>query len=576
MADNLRSPIIVTVGHIDHGKTTLLDKIRGTYVAKGEAGAITQHVGASYIPIDNVKKICGKLLDKFKTELKIPGLLLVDTPGHSAFTTLRKRGGSVSDLAILVVDVMEGFQEQTDESLKILKEFKTPFIIALTKIDKIQGWFPHKDNCFLDSFQKQRDEVKDVVDKKLYNIVSQLSERGFDSERFDRINDFTKQIAIVPVSGHTGEGVPELLMLLSGLSQQFLQDRIELSDVARGTILEIKETRGFGITIDVIVYDGKIRKGDYLIIGGNEPIVTKVKALLQPRLMQELRIEKNFESVDEISAAAGIKISAPDLENVIAGSPLVAVSDEEDIENAKEMVQTEVEEVQFNKTIDGVVIRADTLGSLEAMMKILSEEGMSIRKAEVGSISKEDVIGSQNMKDELKRVVLAFNVKTSEDIKNLAKDLGIKIFENTVIYRLVEEYKEWCLQKKERDILKKLDEAKHPVELRVLPGCVFRQSNPAIFGVEVIRGYLKSDVSMKKTDGKRIGKIKEIQKEGQNVTEAKRGDKVAVSMEDVVIGRGLNENEIIISVLSDHDLKILREVWDRLNEDEKDLLKEYS
>lgn len=576
MTDNLRSPIIVTVGHIDHGKTTLLDKIRGTYVAKGEAGAITQHVGASYIPIDNVKKICGKLLKKFNTELKIPGLLLVDTPGHSAFTTLRKRGGSVSDLAILVVDVIEGFQEQTDESLKILKEFKTPFIIAATKIYKIQGWFPHKDSCFLDSFQKQRDEVKDVVDKKVYNIVSQLSERGFDSERFDRINDFTKQISIVPVSGHTGEGVPELLMLLSGLSQQFLQDRIELSDVARGTILEIKETRGFGTTIDVIIYDGKIMKGDYLVIGGNEPVVTKVKALLQPRLMQELRIEKNFESVDEISAAAGIKISAPDLENVIAGSPLVAVSDEEDIEKAKEMVQTEVEEVQFNKTIDGVVIRADTLGSLEAMMKILSEEGISIRKAEVGSISKEDIIGSQNMKDELKRVVLTFNVKTSEDIKTLAKDLGIRIFENTVIYRLVEEYKEWCLQKKERDILKKLDEVKRPVELRVLPGCVFRQSNPAIFGVEVLRGYLKSDVSMKKIDGKKIGKIKEIQKEGQNVTEARKGDKVAVSMEDVVIGRGLNENEIIISVLSDHDLKILREVSSRLSEDEKDLLKEYS
>lgn len=576
MTDNLRSPIIVTVGHIDHVKTTLLDKIRGTYVAKGEACAITQHVGASYIPIDNVKKICGKLLKKFNTELKIPGLLLVDTPGHSAFTTLRKRGGSVSDLAILVVDVIEGFQEQTDESLKILKEFKTPFIIAATKIDKIQGWFPHKDSCFLDSFQKQRDEVKDVVDKKVYNIVSQLSERGFDSERFDRINDFTKQISIVPVSGHTGEGVPELLMLLSGLSQQFLQDRIELSDVARGTILEIKETRGFGTTIDVIIYDGKIMKGDYLVIGGNEPVVTKVKALLQPRLMQELRIEKNFESVDEISAAAGIKISAPDLENVIAGSPLVAVSDEEDIEKAKEMVQTEVEEVQFNKTIDGVVIRADTLGSLEAMMKILSEEGISIRKAEVGSISKEDIIGSQNMKDELKRVVLTFNVKTSEDIKTLAKDLGIRIFENTVIYRLVEEYKGWCLQKKERDILKKLDEVKRPVELRVLPGCVFRQSNPAIFGVEVLRGYLKSDVSMKKIDGKKIGKIKEIQKEGQNVTEARKGDKVAVSMEDVVIGRGLNENEIIISVLSDHDLKILREVSSRLSEDEKDLLKEYS
>jgi translation initiation factor 5B len=574
MKANLRSPIIVTVGHIDHGKTTLLDRIRGTYVAKGEAGLITQHVGASYIPIDTVKSICGKLLEKFKTGLEIPGLLLVDTPGHSAFTTLRKRGGAVSDLAILVVDIVEGFKEQTDESLKILKEFKTPFVVAATKIDRIQGWFPNENSCFIDSFQKQRDYVKDETERRIYQLVSQLSERGFDAERFDRIDDFTKRIAIVPVSGQTGEGIPELLMLLAGLSQQFLKERIELSDISKGTVLEVKETKGFGTTIDVILYDGKIRKGDYLVIGGREPIITKIKALLIPRGMQELRVEKNFESVEEVKAASGIKIAAPDLDKVAAGSPLIAVSSEEDIENAKEMVQSEVEEIQFDKDVEGIVVKADTLGSLEAMIKLLSEENIAIRKAEVGNVNKDDVISSQNAKDELKRIVLAFNVKIPEEIKTLSKDLGIKIFENNIIYRIIEEYKEWCLNKKERDIEKKMEEVMHPVELRVLPGFVFRQSDPAVFGVEVIRGYLKPGVLMKRKDGKKIGRVKEIQREGQTSTAAKKGDKIAVSMEDVVIGRNLNEGDIIVSVLSEHDLKILREIIDRLSEDEKDLLKE--
>ncbi len=569
----IRSPIIVTVGHIDAGKTTLLDKIRGTYVAKGESGAITQHVGASYIPIETVKKICGVLLEKFKIGLEIPGLLILDTPGHAAFTTLRKRGGSVSDLAILVVDMIEGFQEQTDESLKILKEFKTPFVVAATKVDKISGWYPSNDACFHDSLPKQRDDVKDEVDRKVYHIVSQLAERGFDSERFDRIDDFTKQIAIVPVSSLSGEGIPDLLMVLSGLSQQFLKDKIKLSDETHGTVLEIKETRGFGTTIDVILYDGVIRKGDYLVIGGKEPMVTKIKALLRPRLLQELRVEKQFETVDEVSAASGIKIAAPDLENAIAGSPLIAVRNENEIEEAKKLVQKEIEEVQFTRQMDGTLAKADTLGSLEALIKILTEENIPIRKAEVGTVNKEDVLETQNVKDDLRKVVLTFNIKIPEDIKTLAKDLGIRIFENNVIYRLIEEYKKWCLEKKERDVEEKLEKVTRPCQVRFLKGHTFRASNPAVFGVEVLKGIIKPGVLMKK-DGKTIGKVKEVQKEGKNIAEAKTGDRVAVSMEEPTVGRTIQEGDILTGIVSDDDKKLLRELWDRLSESEKNLLNE--
>ncbi|MEM7824960.1 MAG: translation initiation factor IF-2 [Candidatus Aenigmatarchaeota archaeon] len=568
----LRSPIIVTVGHIDHGKTTLLDKIRGTSVTKGEAGLITQHVGASYIPLDAIQKICGELLKKLKIEIKVPSLLFVDTPGHAAFVSLRKRGGAVSDLAVLVIDINEGFQEQTDESLKRLNVYMALIVVAAMNIDMLQGWFPNKDSCFLDSFQKQREDVKEELDKKIYNLVIQLSERGFNSERFDRIEDFTKKIAIVPCSGTTGEGIPELIVMLAGLSQQFLKERLNLSDVAKGTVLEVKEVKGLGTTIDVILYDGIIKKSDYLIIGGKEPIVTKIKALLRPRPLQELRVEKQFEQMDEVSAAAGIKISAPNLEQVIAGSPIIAVSSENEIEEAKKIIQKEVEEVQFTKAIDGIIVKADTLGSLEALIKLLIQEDIPIRKADVGNITKEDIVEAQNITDELKKVILVFNLKIPEETKTIAKDLGIKIFENQVIYRLIEEYKEWCWQKKERDLQEKLERVIRPAEIKILKGYVFRVSNPAVFGIEVLKGVLKTGALMGKKDGKIIGKVKEIQREGKNITEAKAGDKVAISMEEPTIGRQIKEGDILVTIISDSDRKILNSIISKLTEDERELL----
>ena len=558
--------------NIDHGKTTLLDRIRGTSVTKAEPGMMTQHAGASYIPMKTLKFICGNLLDKLKVKMEIPGLLLLDTPGHAAFITLRRRGGAVSDLAILVVDVTEGFQEQTDESLTVLKEFKTPFVVAATKIDKIPGWYANNTNSFLESFNKQREDIKDELDKKVYQLVSQLSERGFNAERFDRVDDFTKQIAIVPCSGITGEGVAELLMVLAGLSQHFLKDRLELSEVGKGTVLEVKEVKGLGTTIDVILYDGKIRKGDFIVIGGKEPLATKIKSLLEPRPLQELRVEKQFQAVEETEAATGIKISAPNLENVIAGSPLIVAKDEEEVEKMKQEIEKEVEEVQFTKDVEGVVLKADTLGSLEALIKLLSEEGIPIRKTEVGHVTKQDLIEVENVKDDLRKVVIAFNVKILEEAKNMSKDLGIKIFENDIIYRLIDEYKEWCWKKKEREIEEKLKKVSRPVKVKVLSGCIFRASKPCIVGVEVLGGILKPGVSLKLEDGKVIGKVKEIEREGQKIMEAKRGDKVAISMDEPIAGRTFNENDVLVASLREGEKKILKELKDKLSEDEKELL----
>lgn len=572
MPEKIRSPIIVVVGHSDHGKTTLLDRIRGTTVTSQEPGKLTQHTGASYVPLDVIRGISGNLLQRFNIDLQIPGLLFIDTPGHAAFLGMRKRGGSVSDLAILVVDMTEGFQEQTDESLKVLKDTKTPFIVAATKVDRLRGWYPNPESSFLDSFAKQRDDVKADAETAVYKLVGQLSERGFDSERFDRISNFGKQVAVVPVSSVTGEGIPDLLMVLSGLAQQFLKDKLAISDRAKGSILEVKEAKGLGLTIDAIIYDGTVRKGDYIIIGGRETKVTKVKALLEPRKMQDIRLEKQFEPVDEISAAAGVKISAIDLEGVIAGSPIVFVREESEIEAARSEVQHVVEEVQFDRNIDGVILRADTLGSLEAMIHILNQEGIPIKKAEAGPPSKQDVIECQNVKDRLRRAILSFNAPIPADVEQMGRDIGIKMMHNEIIYRLIEEYKDWVKAEQHAEVKRKEADVTHPAEFRILKGCIFRQSNPAVFGVEVLRGILRAGVLIER-DGKRIDHVKGIEKEGKATEEARRGDKVAISMANITVGRHVNEGDVLRVVIPADDMKILREIFDKLTEDEKELLK---
>jgi len=570
----IRSPILVLLGHVDHGKTTLADRIRGTSVASGESGLITQHVGSSYVPADIIKKICKDLLDKFKIELKIPGLLFIDTPGHEAFTTLRKRGGSIADLAILVIDINEGIKPQTDESIEFLKQFKTPFIVAATKIDLIPRWSPNENSCFLESFNKQNKDVQEELENKLYNLIGQLSERGFECERFDRVSDFKKQLAIIPCSGKTGEGIPDLLVMLAGLAQHFLKEKLKISDQAKGTVLEVKDLKGMGKTIDVIIYDGVVNQNDYLVIGGKEPIITKIKALLRPAALKELRVEKKFENVKEVSAAAGIKISAPNLENVIAGSPII-FCDKSQIEQAKQEVQKEVEQVEFKREVEGVIAKADTLGSLEALIKILKEKNIPIKKAEVGHITKQDIVELEPVKNDLRKVVIGFNVSILPEAEQMARDKNIKLFLSDVIYKIIEDYEKWCEEKIERESQQRLEKVVRPCKIRIIPGFIFRKRDPAIVGVEVLAGVIKPNTPLKNVKGKDIGKVLKIEKEGQTVLSAKTGDKVAVSIDEPTVGRQIKEGDVLISVITTHSLSELKKVLDKLQDDEKMLLKEW-
>lgn len=559
------------LGHVDHGKTTLLDKIRGTAVVKTEPGLITQYISASYIPTEVIQNLCGDMLERLKIKLEIPGLLCIDSPGHEAFTTLRKRGGAIADMAILVVDMNEGFMPQTDESLNFLKQFKTPFVVAATKIDKLIGWVIEPNACFSKTYKEQPQRTQDEIEDKIYKIIGQLGERGFQAERFDRVKDFTKQVGVVPVSGVTGEGIPDLLMMVAGIAQKYLHDRLGITPgEGKGTVLEVKEYRGMGTTIDVVIYDGEVNKGDYLVIGGEKTVTTRVKALLEPAPLKELRMEKDFIQQDSVSAAAGVKIAAPDLENVIAGSPLRAVKNPRDLDSAKREVVKEIAEVVIETDKEGVVLKADTLGSLEALIKSLKEAGLQIRKARVGNLTKSDVMEMRSLKEPM---MFAFGLKPPQDILKLAEDNNVKVFHSDVIYKLIEDHEEWEKEKRERREQMLLEKTTRPAKIKILSGCIFRQSKPAVFGIEVLKGTIKPGYTLK-IKNKEIGEIKEIQSEGENVPEAKMGDKVALSMPGVVIGKHADEGDVLETKLTKEDIQNLEKIKSKLRGDEVELLEE--
>ncbi|MFC1801554.1 translation initiation factor IF-2 [Nanoarchaeota archaeon] len=572
-----RSPICAVEGHVDHGKTSILDRVRGSAVVSTEAGKITQAIGASIIPMKTIRKVAGPLLEKLNLKFNIPGILFIDTPGHAAFTNLRKRGGSLADIAIVVVDINEGFKPQTTEAIEILKNDKTPFIVAANKIDLLPGW-QKKDDFMIQSLNQQSSNVIENFEKRVYEIVGKLHELGFASERFDRVEDYTKQIAIVPTSAETGEGIPELLMVMAGLAQKFLEEclKCDVSGPAKGTVLEVKEEKGLGATLDVIIYDGTLKVNDIIVIGGMDgAIVAKVRALLQPAPLAEMRVKGKFKGVKEVVAATGVKISAPGLGDVIAGMPLRSCAKDE-VDKVKEEVQKEIEAVLIETDKEGVIIRADSLGSLEALIVLLREKEIPIKSATVGQISKKDISEAETMleKDPLLGVVLGFNVDLLPEVKDYVGGKEVKIITGEIIYRLIEDLEKWIEEKKKTIEAKELETLVLPGKFRILSGYVFRQNNPAVVGVDVLAGKIKTGYPLMDAKGKHLTSVKSLQEEKESLTVAERGKQVAVSMDGVTVGRQINEGDVVYVEIPEDDFRKLKELKRYLSKGEIELLKE--
>ncbi len=574
-----RQPLVAVLGHVDSGKTTLLDYIRKTRVAAKEPGSITQHVGASEVPADVIEKVCEPVFKALgvRFELKTQGLLFIDLPGHEVFSNLRRRGGSVADVAILVIDIMGGVQPQTVESINILKERRTPFVIALNKIDLIAGWKSKPDAPFIESIKEQPPRAIAEFERRFYTILGQLAEHGINAERYDRITDFTRTFAVVPTSATTGEGVPDLLAILLGLVQRYMLDRLEItSEEGRGVVLEVKTVHGLGTVITAIIYDGELREGDTIVLAGlGGAIVTKVRALFRPRPLDEMRAPgAKFQRVSSASAAAGVMVSAVDLEGAIAGSPLIVVREPEKLEEAVRAVEEEVSAILIKTDKVGVIAKADTLGTLEALVSHLRSKGIPVRRADIGPVTKTDVFEAHAMKsdDPKYAVVIAFNVKVTEEAEQEAKSRGTRIFHDVIIYQLIEKFEAYLEELKRKEIEELLSSVVYPAEIVVLPDYIFRRSDPAIVGVEILRGKIRPGYSLINESGRRVGVIQDIQDRGVRLPEAKAGDKVAVSIKGGVVGRNVKPGRTLYTEVFDvYDPKKRSMFFAMLSEEEKEL-----
>ena len=575
-----RSPIVSVLGHVDHGKTTLLDHIRGSTIASKEAGGITQHIGATEIPMDEISTICGDFLQKMNIEDILPGLFFIDTPGHEAFTTLRKRGGSLADLAILIMDINEGFKPQTYEALNILKSSKTPFVVAANKIDKIPGWDSTKNASFSEVIQNQHKNVAFDLDQRLYEIVGTLHEEGFESERFDRISNFASQITIVPISAQTGEGLPELLTMLLGLAYQYLKEQLQIEEdaPASGTVLEVKEEKGLGLTIDTILYDGVLNKEDRIMMltKDNKVISTKIRSLLKPKALEEIRESKTmFEDADQIVAAAGVKIVAPHVDDVVSGSPLKVAND--DKLRIEDELLSEVDNIRIQTNDVGIIVKADTLGSLEALVNILNANDIPIKSAEIGDISRRDIINASIMyeEDEKYGVIIAFNVNILPSAEEELNDSDIKVFQDKVIYQLREDYMEWIITAKERQKKEKLKSIIRPATIRIIPKLVFRNSKPAIAGVEVLSGIINKGTTLINSEGKYVGKVESMEDNGESLPKSSRGSKVAMAISDATFERDFEEGDVLYTDMDEENfLAVFDELNNKLLDDELHTLEE--
>jgi len=559
----VREPIVVVLGHVDSGKTSLLDKIRGTFVAMREAGGITQHVGASLIPAEVIVRVAKTLNIRLEEKLRVPGILFIDTPGHEAFVNLRRRGGSIADFAILVIDLVKGVEPQTVESLDILRTRRTPFLIAANKIDLLPGWRPQGVLSVLQSLSKQDERVRRSLDEHLYRIIGDLSTMGFRSDRFDRLTDFRRNVAIVPVSALTGEGVSELIAVLIGLVQQFLISGLEYTEgPARGVVLEVVEEMGMGITVNAIIFDGVLRSGDTIVLMGlNKPIVTKVRALLMPKPLDEMRDPRDrFNQVEEVRSSAGVKIVAPNLEDALPGSPLTVASG--NIEEAVEKIRAEVESIRIRSGEEGVVVKADTLGSLEAIVGELEKKSVPVRLGDLGPVSERDVIeASISSKDPTLRVLLAFNVRLMPEAVEEARRRNVPVFQGKIIYRLIEEFLEWRRLEKQREASMQLEQIILPGRIRILPAYVFRRSKPAIVGVKVEAGCIKPGYPLINSKGEKIGVIEQIQKEGKSIPKAEAGEDVAISIPEGIVGRNLREDDVLLVDVPSKDASLVNRVF---------------
>jgi translation initiation factor 5B len=555
----LREPIVSLLGHVDHGKTTLLDRIAGSVRTAHEAGGITQHIGALEVPGSTVRRLAEAVLSR--EQMVVPGLLFIDTPGHRSFETMRRRGGALADLAILVVDAREGVMPQTRESIQILRREKTPFAVALTKIDLLAGWRKVTGPVPLaEQLSRCGEEFSRQLDARLYAVAEELVQLGFSADRYDRVRDFTRNVGIVPVSAKTGVGIAELVALLVGLSQRFLaRDLTLVKDGGEATILERSDQKGVGPVGSVIVYRGRLKVGDEIVVTGRtEPFASRVRGLYRPapKAGQHARASR-LELLDEVVAAAGVYLAAPGIEEAMPGGLLKVVRDPEETERARAEL-TEASHPVAELAESGVAIFADTLGGLEALAFECRDKQIPVHEAAVGPVARATVMRQATVRDPVHRAVLAFAVPVLPEATAEA-GATVRVFRADVMYRAIEEYLAWRQQRQREVDHARWAEVVRPAKLELLEGYVFRASKPAIVGIKVLGGVLRPGVRLMRSDGTEVGLLKSLQRESEGVSEAPEGSELAASIDGAVVGRNLKERDVLWVSLPEAAARVLKD-----------------
>lgn len=571
--DNLRSPICCIMGHVDTGKTKLLDCIRGTNVQEGEAGGITQQIGATYFPAENIRERTKEL--KADAKLKVPGLLVIDTPGHESFTNLRSRGSGLCDIAILVVDIMHGLEPQTIESLNLLKMRNTEFIVALNKVDRLYGWKVSKNAPIMKAMKQQSKDVQFEFNTRLTQIVTQFKEQGINTELYYKNKEMGKDtFSIVPTSAISGEGIPDLLLLLVQWTQKTMVERLTYSNEVQCTVLEVKVVEGHGTTIDVVLVNGVLHEGDQIVVCGMQgPIITTIRALLTPHPMKELRVKGTYLHHKKIKAAQGIKITAQGFEHAIAGTSLYVVGPDDDVEDIKEAAMEDMKSVmsRIDKSGEGVYVQASTLGSLEALLEFLKTPEVSIPVSGIGigPVHKKDVMKASVMLEKKKEyaTILAFDVKVTQEARELADELGVKVFMADIIYHLFDQFKAYIDTVKEEKKKEVAEEAVFPCVLKIVPNCVFNKKDPIVLGVDVLEGIARigSPICIPQKDFIDIGRIASIENNHKPVDYAKKGQRVAIKIvgsnpeeQQKMFGRHFEMEDELVSKISRRSIDILK------------------
>jgi len=568
----LRAPIVCVLGHVDAGKTKILDKLRHSNVQLGEAGGITQQIGATFIPMENIQSHISKIDERFHTKTRIPGILLIDTPGHASFTNLRSRGSSLCDIAVLILNIDKGIEKQSVESLDLLRMRKTPFIIALNQIDRTYNWRRFDWSGFEDSYRKQKDQQKRLFDEKVEQNKMQFIKNNINAELYYKNTNMKEYVNMVPTSAITGEGLPDLLGLLVYLTDNYLIRQITYKEEVKCSILEVKVLETIGTTIDVVLVNGTIHVGDKIVIGGLlGPIKTVVKIILLPKPMKEMRVKCEYERYDEISGAIGVKIFCPDLENALAGSPLYVYKTEEEAEHYCNEISKDFNSIvqkYLNKKGKGIMVQASTLGSLEAILTFLNEQKVEVAVVGVGNLNKKDVIKLQIkhaedenvMKEDL--VILCFDNKVLPEAQKVADENGIKIFVDDIIYHLFDKFIEF----KNKSILErkkeKEKEAIFPCSLKTV--MFINKKDPLIIGVSVTEGVLKIGTPIYCVEKNLpLGVVESIEREKKPINNVRPNDgdvaiRIKVADSSLAAGRHFDESSTYVSQITRNSINALK------------------